>query len=135
MGGSASRSKPHWGEPPWRIDFHPAAQPMPAEVDFAVVGGGFTGLSAAASLRLLDASKSVALFESSSIGAGASGHTGGMTLGETAAGDLPGLGDVLAGFAANLKELAVDCDLTLPGVWEVARKGSLPDSPISWTDS
>ena len=25
---------------------------------------------------------------------------------------------------ASLKELAVDCDLTLPGVWEVGRSGS-----------
>jgi glycine/D-amino acid oxidase-like deaminating enzyme len=79
--------------------------------------------------------KSVAIFESGSMGAGSSGHTGGITLAETAAGDLPGLGDVLAGFSASLKELAVDCDLTLPGAWEVGRSGSLPDSPISWTDS
>jgi glycine/D-amino acid oxidase-like deaminating enzyme len=79
--------------------------------------------------------KSVAIFESGSMGAGSSGHTGGITLAETAAGDLPGLGDVLAGFSTSLKELAVDCDLTLPGAWEVGRSGSLPDSPISWTDS
>jgi glycine/D-amino acid oxidase-like deaminating enzyme len=58
-----------------------------------------------------------------------------MTLAETAAGDLPGLGDVLSGFSATLKDLAVDCDLALPGVWEVGRSGTLPDSPISWTDS
>jgi glycine/D-amino acid oxidase-like deaminating enzyme len=29
----------------------------------------------------------------------------------------------------------VDCDLALPGVWELARKGALPSSPISWADS
>ena len=130
-----SKNNTHWGEPPWRIDFHPTPRPVPEEVDFAVVGGGFTGLSAAAWLRRLEPLKSVALFEASSLGAGSSGYTGGITLAETAAGDLPGLGDVLAGFSDTLREFAVDCDLTLPGVWELGRSAGLPDSPISWTDS
>ena len=124
-----------WGISPWTFDFHPADRPIPPQIDFAVVGGGFTGLSAAASLKHLAPEKSVALFESQSIGAGSSGHTGGMALAETAVGDLPGLGDVLAGFSNTLTELSVDCDLTLPGVWEVARNGASLDSPISWNDS
>jgi glycine/D-amino acid oxidase-like deaminating enzyme len=130
-----SKKNTRWGEPPWRIDFRPTPRPIPEEVDFAVVGGGFTGLSTAAWLRRLEPLKSVALFEAGSLGAGSSGYTGGITLAETAAGDLPGLGDVLAGFSDILKELAVDCDLTLPGVWELGRSAGLPDSPISWTDS
>jgi glycine/D-amino acid oxidase-like deaminating enzyme len=128
-------SHPRWGNPPWFLDFQPAPASMPAEADFAVVGGGFSGLSAAAWLRRFAPDKTVVLFESSSIGAGSSGHTGGMVLAETAAGDLPGLGDVLAGFKAILNELAVDCDLALPGVYEIGRGGGLPDSPISWSDS
>jgi glycine/D-amino acid oxidase-like deaminating enzyme len=124
-----------WGTPPWTINFQPIPRPLPEEVDFAVVGGGFTGLATAAWLRHLEPLKSVVVFESGSIGAGASGHTGGIALAETAAGDLPGLGDVLAGFSDTLAQLAVDCDITLPGVWEVGRSGSLPQSPISWTDS
>jgi glycine/D-amino acid oxidase-like deaminating enzyme len=130
-----STLKTHWGKPPWEIDFRAAAGPIPKQVDFAVVGGGFTGLSAAAWLRRFEPWKSAALFESSQIGAGSSGHTGGMTLAETAAGDLPGLGDVLAGFSNILKELEVDCDLSFPGAWEIGRSDGLPDSPISWTDS
>ncbi len=130
-----SNSKTKWGKTPWTIDFHPTRHPLPEEVDFAVVGGGFAGLAAAAWLRRIAPEKSVALFESALIGAGSSGHTGGMVLAETAAGDLPGLGDVLAGYTATLEALAVDCDLTLPGVWEIGRNGSLPESPISWTDS
>jgi glycine/D-amino acid oxidase-like deaminating enzyme len=129
-----SRFKTRWGETPWQIDFHSTPRAMPAEVDFAVVGGGFSGLSAAVWLRRLDPGKSVALFESSSVGAGSSGHTGGMVLSETAAGDLPGLGDVLAGFSGIVKELKLDCDLSLPGVWEIGRTGGIPDSPISWED-
>jgi glycine/D-amino acid oxidase-like deaminating enzyme len=128
-------SHPHWGNPPWCIEFHPASAAIPEEVDFAVVGGGFSGLSAAACLRRLAPDKTVAVFESALIGAGSSGHTGGMALAETAAGDLPGLGDVLSGFTSILKDLAVDCDLSLPGVYEIGRSGGLPHSPISWSDS
>src|SRR5882672_86353 len=130
-----STLKTHWGDPPWRIDFCASIRPIPKEVDFAVIGGGFTGLSAAACLRRFEPSKSVALFESSQVGAGSSGHTGGMTLAETAAGDLPGLGDVLAGFSDILKELGVECDLSIPGAWELGRTAGLPDSPIAWADS
>jgi glycine/D-amino acid oxidase-like deaminating enzyme len=126
---------PRWGLPPWTVEFHPEHLPLPDEVDFAIVGGGFTGLAAAAWLRHLQPNSRVALFESSRIGAGSSGHTGGMTLSETAAGDLPSLGDVLAGLSGILRELQVDCDLQLPGTYEIGRQGILPNSPIEWTDS
>jgi len=136
MPGSAPEtSKTNWGNPPWTIDFSSKKRRIPKEVDFAIVGGGFSGLSAAAWLRRFEPSKSVTLFESSRVGAGSSGHTGGMTLGETAAGDIPGLGDVLAGLSEIVKQLAIDCDLSLPGAWEIGRKDALPDSPIAWTDS
>ena len=126
---------PRWGLPPWTIDFHSEQLAVPDEVDFAVVGGGFTGLAAAAWLRHLEPTKRVALFEASRIGAGSSGHTGGMTLADTAAGELPGLGDVLAGFSNILQELQVHCDLTLPGALEIGREEILPNSSISWNDS
>jgi glycine/D-amino acid oxidase-like deaminating enzyme len=127
--------KTKWGNPPWKIDFCSKKTSIPKEVDFAVIGGGFSGLSAAAWLRRFEPPKSVALFEAHRVGAGSSGHTGGMTLAETAAGDIPGLGDVLAGLSEIVKELALDCDLSLPGVWELGREDGLPDSPIAWTDS
>jgi len=125
----------HWGNDPWEIDFHPQPRPLPREVDFAVVGGGFTGSSAAAWLQRLEPGKKTALFEAECLGAGSSGRTGGMTLAETAVGDLPGLGDVLAGFSKIIRELEIDCDHTLPGVWELSRENTLPDSPICWFDS
>ncbi len=124
-----------WGVPPWTVDFHPVQRSMPQEVDFAIVGGGFTGLSAAAWLRHLHPQRSVALFEAESIGAGASARTGGMTLAESAAGDLPGLGDVLNGFSKVLIALGIDCDLSLPGAWELGRDNARVDSPVDWTDS
>ena len=131
-----SRSvKRRWGKSPWTIDFHPVPQPLPTQVDFAIIGGGFTGLAAAACLRQLAPQKHVAVFETYEIGAGASGNTGGLALAETSAGDLPGLGDVLGGFSQTLRELGVDCELDLRGAWEIGRKGGKQDSPISWSDS
>jgi glycine/D-amino acid oxidase-like deaminating enzyme len=124
-----------WGASPWEIRFTPAARPIPLSVDFAILGAGFTGLAAAAWLRLLDPRKSVLAIESGHIGDGASGRTGGMVLAESAAGDLPGLGDVLAGFSNILSKLGVDCDLALPGAWEIGRSGGRPDSLIDWNDS
>jgi glycine/D-amino acid oxidase-like deaminating enzyme len=124
-----------WGKPPWKIDFRPKKGRLPDAVDFAVVGGGFTGLAAAAWLKHVAPKKSVALFEAESIGAGSSGHTGGLVLPETAAGDMPGLGDVLRGLSETLRALGVKCDLQLPGVWEIGREKGSEDSPILWSDS
>jgi glycine/D-amino acid oxidase-like deaminating enzyme len=132
----AMRRKAHpWGTPPWTVDFRPAPRALPDQVDFAIVGGGFTGLSAAAWLRRLAPGRSVLVLESASLGDGASGRTGGMALAETAAGKLPGLGDVLAGYKKILRALHIDARLTLPGAWELARSAPANYSPISWSDS
>ncbi len=125
-----------WGAPPWTADFRPASRALPDRVDFAIVGGGFSGLSAAAWLRRLAPGRSVLVLESASLGEGASGRTGGMALAETAAGNLPGLGDVLAGYQKILRALRIDSRLTLPGVWELSRSGPAKEhSPICWSDS
>jgi glycine/D-amino acid oxidase-like deaminating enzyme len=52
-----------------------AAGPVEGKVDVAVIGGGFTGLSAA--LALARRGASVAVLEAGRVGAGASGRTGG----------------------------------------------------------
>jgi glycine/D-amino acid oxidase-like deaminating enzyme len=129
-----SRQK-YWGNCPWTIDFHAKPQPLPDSVDAAVIGGGFAGLAAAAWLKHLDPKKNVALFETGSIGRGSSGHTGGVALAESAVGDLPGLGDVLAGYQNILRTLQVDGDLSLPGCYELGRTKALNHSPIHWNDS
>jgi glycine/D-amino acid oxidase-like deaminating enzyme len=145
-----SRKSHPWGAPPWTVDFCPAPCALPDQVDFAIVGGGFSGLSAAAWLRRLAPKRSVLVLDSGSLGDGASGRTGGMALAETAAGDLPGLGDVLVGYKKTLRALRIDSRLTLPGVWELGRSAPAADlsrpgregsglsvehSPICWNDS
>jgi glycine/D-amino acid oxidase-like deaminating enzyme len=124
-----------WGKPPWTVDFQPAPSTLPGNVDFVIVGGGFSGLSAAAWLRRLAPSRSVLLLESAALGEGASGRTGGLALAETAAGPLPGLGDVLAGYKKILRALRIDSRLALSGVWELGRSNPAKNSPISWSDS
>ena len=132
-----------WGVPPWTIDFQPSKKPLPESADFVVIGAGFTGLAAAAWLRLLAPDRSVAVLEAEHIGSGASGRTGGQFLGETAAGDQEGLGDVIAGVQSIFSRLSDACGfsiagrakLMLPGAWEIARKGASKDSPIEWNDS
>ena len=60
---------------------HPATDgscPLPEILDVAVIGGGFTGLSAARTLAKRGAK--VAVFEAETIGWGASSRNGGMVL-------------------------------------------------------
>jgi len=125
----------NWGKRPWTIEFRAKEQALPAAADFVVVGGGFTGLAAAAWLKQLAPQSAVLLLEASHFGHGASGNTGGMALAESAVGDLPGLGDVLAGYTKILQELQVDGDVHLPGVYELGRTKPLANSPIRWSDS
>ena len=124
-----------WGRPPWTVEFKPPRRSVPKEVEIAIIGGGFTGLATAAWLGHLAPQKSVALFEAGRVGMGASGRTGGMVLAETAAGDLPGLGDVFSGFSGTLEALQVECDFYAHGAWEIGRSGGLRKSPIRWNDS
>jgi glycine/D-amino acid oxidase-like deaminating enzyme len=137
---SAERSEPtmklkNWGNRPWTVNFRAKPLPLPETADLVVVGGGFTGLAAAAQLRRLAPKKSVTLLESESVGSGASGQTGGLALAESAAGNLPGLGNVLSGYQKILTELRVEGDVHLPGVYELGRTAPLEDSPIRWSDS
>jgi glycine/D-amino acid oxidase-like deaminating enzyme len=125
----------NWGKRPWTFDFVANKRTVPKAVDFAVVGGGFSGLTAAARLKQYAPQSSVALCEREEFGAGSSGHTGGMALAETAVGDLPGLGDVLVGYQKILHELEVEGNVELPGVYELGRSSPLPNSPIRWKDS
>jgi glycine/D-amino acid oxidase-like deaminating enzyme len=134
----------NWGKTPWKVKFRAGKRAIPREVDIAIVGAGFTGLAAAACVTRNTRAASVLVLEAGTVGAGASGRTGGMALAGTAAGNLPGLGDVLRGYRKILRELEVNAEVELPGAWEIARgtrsmEGkivkALKNSPMDWSDS
>lgn len=123
-----SAFKNKWGESPWRWRVARATARVPARADFVVIGGGFSGLSAATWLGRMGKGKKIALVEADELGAGASGRTGGMALAETAGGGLPGLGDVLGGFGEILRELKIECDYFAHGAWELGRRARSDDA-------
>jgi glycine/D-amino acid oxidase-like deaminating enzyme len=68
------QERPYWWDasPPWR----PAIGSLPKETDAVVIGGGYTGLTAAA--RLAWRGRAVTLLERNELGWGASSRNGGM---------------------------------------------------------
>ena len=67
-------ARPYWWD---EVDLpQPASAPLPATVDVAVVGGGYTGLAAA--LEMSRAGRHVIVLDRDDIGAGASSRNGGM---------------------------------------------------------
>ena len=112
-----------------------AARPLPEAVDVAVIGAGFTGLSAARTLAKRGAK--VAVLESETIGWGASSRNGGMVL----TGMKLGVNQLISRYGRELtqrmyaaslatidcveqivREEAIDCDFSRCGHLEVACK-------------
>ena len=111
------------------------SRPFPARVDVAVIGAGFTGLSAARTLAKRSAK--VAVLESETIGWGASSRNGGMVLTGMKLGvnkliSMYGRELTRRMYAASLqtidcveqiiREEAIDCDFSRCGHLEVACK-------------
>ncbi|HVP48933.1 MAG TPA: FAD-dependent oxidoreductase [Bryobacteraceae bacterium] len=71
------KEKPYWMDTV-SIPTADASVPLPEVVDVAVIGGGFTGLSAA--LALAPRGAKVAVLEAETFGWGASSRNGGMVL-------------------------------------------------------
>jgi glycine/D-amino acid oxidase-like deaminating enzyme len=112
-----------------------ASRPVPEVVDVAVIGAGFTGLSAARTLARRGAK--VAVFESETIGWGASSRNGGMVLTGTKLGvrrlmSMYGRERTRRMYAASLasidcveqivKDEGIGCDFSRCGHLEVACK-------------
>jgi glycine/D-amino acid oxidase-like deaminating enzyme len=79
--------------------------PIPQKVDVAVIGGGYTGLSAARTLAKRGVS--VAVLEAEAIGWGASSRNGGMTL----TGLKLGMGTVIQKYGRDLARQLFQCSL------------------------
>jgi glycine/D-amino acid oxidase-like deaminating enzyme len=112
-----------------------AARPLPARIDVAIIGAGFTGLSAARTLAKRGAK--VAVLEGETIGWGASSRNGGMVL----TGMKLGVNQLISMYGRELtrrmyaaslatidcvekivREEAIDCDFSRCGHLEVACK-------------
>lgn len=110
-------------------------QPLPEHLDVAIVGGGFTGLSAA--LALAEQKATVAVFERHNAGWGASSRNGGMVLtglkvpvesliakyGVEAARNVYGSSLAAIDFVESIVDRhKIDCDFARRGHLEVASK-------------
>jgi glycine/D-amino acid oxidase-like deaminating enzyme len=119
---------PYWWEeaPPLSVSH----REINTECDVAIVGAGYTGLTAA--LTLAAAGKSVQVFDKDKIGAGASSRNGGITSGSLRVslsqaikryGEEKGCGLFIEAQTARdhlkslIEEHEIDCDYALPGVF------------------
>jgi len=126
------KSRRNWGKPPWRGAEALARGLEAAPCDVAIVGGGLTGASTAYHLAKRGIRSTI--FEAARIGDGASGRTGGIVLEGTAAGVLAEVDSCIAELAALVAEERIDCDLSLPGCWEIEHRASANDRMLPWND-
>ena len=133
-----SKLRSQWGAAPWHRPASFAADSVapPAKSstapDVAIVGGGLTGASAAYHLAKMGIR--AMLFEASFVGDGASGRTGGLVLEGTAAGILDQVDACVPGLKRLVDEEEIDCDLVLPGCWEIEHRKAAPARTLPWSD-
>jgi gamma-glutamylputrescine oxidase len=127
-----------WGAAPWQRSSPFAADNDAALVgplstpDVAIVGGGLTGASTACHLARMGIG--VLLLEAGLIGDGASGRTGGLVLEGTAAGVLDRVETCVPGLKRLVEEEKIDCDLALPGCWEIEHRRAAASRMLPWSD-
>lgn len=125
-------SKREWGIPPWRSRAFATAPALPSKIDVAIIGGGATGASAG--YYLARAGLRTVIFEAGRIGSGASGRTGGIVLEGTATGPRDGARDCVPRLQALVAKLGIDCDLRLPGCWEIEHRSGPDLKTLPWRD-
>jgi gamma-glutamylputrescine oxidase len=130
------KSRRRWGETPWRhpLELAPTAgMPSGPSPEVAIIGGGLTGASTAYHLARRGIRATV--FEAVRVGDGASGRTGGLVLEGTAAGILEEVDSCVPALEALVAEERIDCDLSLPGCWEIEHQSSGNERKLPWNDS
>jgi len=126
-----------WGETPWRCagalqrSLKTSAETS-AIVDVAIIGGGLTGASTAYHLAKRGIRSTI--FEAARIGDGASGRTGGLVLEGTAIGVMDEVDSCVAGLEALVAEERIECDLSLPGCWEIEHRPGGEPQMLPWDD-
>ena len=124
-----------WGETPWSPPnaTYTAAGSASALIGVAIIGGGLTGASTA--YHLAKRGIGATVFEAGDIGDGASGRTGGLVLEATAAGPLAEVTTCLSELSTLAAAEAIDCDLRLPGCWEIKHGDSSSHRMLPWRDA
>src|ERR1700732_3549546 len=120
-----------WGEPPWRGTTVPTRALECSTPEVAIIGGGFTGVSAAYHLARRGIRPIV--LEAGRLGDGASGRTGGIVLEGTARGIMEGADRCVPTLERLVREARINCDLKLPGCWEIEHSDSA-NGALPWTD-
>jgi gamma-glutamylputrescine oxidase len=126
----------YWGAPPWargddlaRIsDVAKSGSP-----DVAIIGAGLTGTSTA--LHLAKRGIGAVVYEAGLVADGASGRTGGLVLEGTAAGPRDEVNNCVTGLERVVTEEGIECDLVLPGCWEIEHHKAAPEKMLPWTDA
>ncbi len=122
-----------WGETPWRGEDAVYPQGIAPAPEVAIVGAGLTGASTAYHLARRGIMATV--FEAGRVGDGASGRTGGLVLEGTAAGPLKDVSTCVADLQRLVTAAAIDCDLRLPGCWEIEHGDRAANPILPWNDS
>jgi len=133
-----TKLRSQWGAAPWQrlssfaVDDTVSPAAPSTTPDVAIVGGGLTGASAAYHLAKMGIPG--VLFEAGLIGDGASGRTGGLVLEGTAAGILDQVDACVPGLKRLVDEEGIDCDLVLPGCWELEHRKVARARLLPWSD-
>jgi len=119
------------GESPWAAPRKvPPASP-PSDCEVVIVGAGVTGISAAIALAGRHVGVTVV---DRKIGGGATTRSGGIVLGETLVGPVPGFDRCEERLRDWIASEQVSCDATWPGCLELTRDAGSSAPEIGWFD-
>lgn len=127
----------NWGRSPWVCGSYSSPSPLGDHYDFAIVGGGLTGLATALWVKKSAPQARIAVLEAEAFGSGASARNGGIVLNATLAGNpATDIGDTLASLAESLETFRIACEFRPSEVHVLSRGGAEPGSvPLAWRDN